>query len=59
MAMTLLMATGQTPAAQEVVDTTSTGLPMQEIGEVTVTTRRPSMSRVAGAENKMRINLFR
>ena len=52
MAMVMLLAAGQT----SVTDTTSTSLPMQEIGEVTVTTRRPGMSRVAGAENTMRIN---
>jgi hypothetical protein len=52
MALVMLLAAGQT----SVTDTASTSLPMQEIGEVTVTTRRPGMSRVAGAENTMRIN---
>ena len=54
MVATIMSATGQTPAAGSPVDTT--GLPMQNIGEITITTRRPGMSRVAGAENTLRIN---
>ena len=36
--------------------TTPDSIKSQELDEVTVTTRRPGMSRVAGAENGMRIN---
>ena len=36
--------------------TTPDSIKSQELNEVTVTTRRPGMSRVAGAENGMRIN---
>ena len=43
---------GQVAAGQTVPDT----IKSQELEEVTVTTRRPGMSRVAGAENGMRIN---
>ena len=62
MAVGLLQASGQVSSvATTDVDTTSVrqhvdSIPMQSIGEVTVTTRRPGMSRVAGAENTMRIN---
>ena len=61
MAAALLQATGQVRGDGCDVDTTSVSqhvdsIPMQAIGEVTVTTRRPGMSRVAGAENTMRIN---
>ena len=61
MAAALLQATGQVRGDVCDVDTTSVSqhvdsIPMQAIGEVTVTTRRPGMSRVAGAENTMRIN---
>ena len=61
MAVALLQATGQVHMDVTDVDTTSVGqfvdsIPMQSIGEVTVTSRRPGMSRVAGAENAMRIN---
>ena len=62
MAVSLLQASGQVSSvATTDVDTTSVrqhvdSIPMQSIGEVTVTTRRPGMSRVAGAENTMRIN---
>ena len=62
MAVALLQAAGQVTGVAAVdVDTTSVrqqvdSLPMQTIDEVTVTSRRPGMSRVAGAENAMRIN---
>ena len=60
-AVALLQAGGQVRVVGAGVDTTSVGqhldsIPMQSIGEVTVTSRRPGMSRVAGAENSMRIN---
>ena len=61
MAAALLQAVGQVRAVANGADTTSVSqytdsIPMQSIGEVTVTSRRPGMSRVAGAENSMRIN---
>jgi outer membrane receptor protein involved in Fe transport len=62
LAVALLQAAGQTRMAIGAgVDTTAVSqqvdsIPMQAIGEVTVTSRRPGMSRVAGAENTMRIN---
>ena len=61
MAAALLQAAGQVRAGVAGADTTSVSrhvdsIPMQSIGEVTVTSRPPGMSRVAGAENAMRIN---
>ena len=61
MVAALLQAGGQVRVVDAGVDTTSVGqhvdsISMQSIGEVTVTSRRPGMSRVAGAENSMRIN---
>ena len=61
MAAALLQAAGQVRVVANNADTTSVSqhgdsIPMQSISEVTVTTRRPGMSRIAGAENTMRIN---
>ena len=61
MAAALLQAGGQTSVAANDADTTAVSrhvdsIPMLSIGEVTVTSRRPGMNRVAGAENRMRIN---
>ena len=61
MAVALLQANGQVRVVGNDADTTSVSqqvdsIPMQSIGEITVTSRRPGMSRVAGAENAMRIN---
>jgi len=61
MAAALLQAGGQTHVVGYDADTTTVNqhvdsIPMQTINEVTVTSRRPGMSRVAGAENSMRIN---
>lgn len=57
MAAVLLQAAGQVRVVANNADTTSVSqhgdsIPMQSISEVTVTTRRPGMSRIAGAENK-------
>ncbi len=59
--MAFMLAAGQVSAAISDVDSTMTNLqvdslPSQTLNEVMVTTRRPGMSRVAGAENTMRIN---
>ena len=61
MAVALLQANGQVRVVGNDADTTSVSqqvdsIPMQSIGEITATSRRPGMSRVAGAENAMRIN---
>ena len=61
MASAILQVVGQVRVVGNSADTTSVSqhadsIPMQSIGEVTVTSRRPGMSRVAGAENGMRIN---
>lgn len=61
MTVALSQAVGQVRVVASGVDTTSVSqhgdsIPMQTIDEVTVTSRRPGMSRVAGAENAMRIN---
>lgn len=58
MTAALLQVAGQEYA---VADTTSVNqqedsIPMQSIGEVTVTSRRPGISRMTGAENRIRIN---
>ena len=61
MAAALLQAGGHVRVVANDADTVSVSqhgdtIPMQSIGEVTVTSRRPGMSRVAGAENTLRIN---
>ena len=61
MTVALSQAVGQVRVVASGADTTSVSqhgdsIPMQTIDEVTVTSRRPGMSRVAGAENAMRIN---
>ena len=61
MAAALLQASGHVRVVANDADTVSVSqhadtIPMQSIGEVTVTSRRPGMSRVAGAENTLRIN---
>ena len=50
--LSFVMLAGLVAVGQTHPDTIKT----QELDEVTVTTRRPGMSRVAGAENGMRIN---